>query len=224
MDAALIKSYLERTQIVRAPRSPLSTFGATRIEYELVSPVEDLPNKTRIRKGVVVSEKPKILTAEAFKERFKGFGPDAAEFADWLTSAYRDVLRSLEYTFRNKNMTARVISEAPAQIIERIAKEVDDSSATSRALISCPDAAWSLAVMKLALDQSARSFPAHVRDLDRRGLFEPGKAQADRRTREIEALFAAAPAADAGAREALGRKLREHGLFEQYEDRFLSLF
>lgn len=224
MDAALIKSYLARTQIVRPPKSPLSTFGATRIEYELVSPVEDLPNKTRVRKGVVESEKPKILTAQAFLERFKGFGPEAEEFAQWLTSAYKDVLRSLEYNFRNKSMTARVISEPPAAVIERIAAELDSSGAGSRALISCPDAAWSLAVMKLSLDQSARSFPAHVQDLERRGLFAPEKAQADRRAREIESLFAAAAAGDTQAREALGRKLREHGLFEQYEDRFLSLF
>lgn len=224
MDAPLIRSYLSRTQIVRAPKSPLSTFGATRIEYRLVSPIDDLAGKTRLREGVVVSEKPKILTAEAFAERFKGFGAEAEEFAQWLGSNYRDVLRSLEYNFRNQEMTARVISQPPAEVIERIAAELDDKQGGSRALISCPDAAWSLAVMKLSLDESARSFPTHVRDLERRGLLEPDKKLAGRRARELEALFAAASAGDAGARDALGRKLREYGLFEQYEDRFLSLF
>lgn len=224
MDAALIRSYLERTQIVRAPRQALSTFGATRIEYELVSAVEDMKGRTRLRTGVVVSEKPKILTAEAFAERFQGFGPEAEEFARWLTSSYKDVLRSLEYNFQNKDLKARVISEPPAAVIERISRELDERPAAGRALIACPDAAWSLAIMKFTLDQSARSFPSHVRDLERRGLFAPEKAADDRRRREIESLFAAAGAGDAAAREALGGKLREYGLFDQYEDRFLSLF
>lgn len=224
MDQPLIHKLLERTQILRSPRSSLSTFGATHIEYQLISPVEDLPDKTRVRKGEIVSERPKILTAEAFAERFKGFGPDAKEFAQWLTSEYKDLLRSLEYNFRNKRVSTRVISEKPALVADRAARELDSRDLRNQALIVCPDAGWSLALMKFALDESARSFPTHVRDLERRGLFDPSRATADRRRAEIETLLAAARAGDKSVRDALGRKLREYGLFEEYEDRFLALF
>lgn len=224
MDPALVAKLLARTQILRAPRSSLSTFGATHLEYHLVSPVEDMPDKTRVRKGEIVSERPQILTAEAFLERFKGFGPDAKEYAQWLTSAYKDLLRSLEYNFRNKRVSTRVINESPAVVADRIAGELDGRDLRNQALIVAPDAAWSLALMKFTLDEAARSFPTHVRDLERRGLFDPARASSDRKRAEIETLFAAARAGDAGVRDALGRKLRDYGLFAEYEDRFLALY
>ncbi|MBI4375266.1 MAG: hypothetical protein HY549_02330 [Elusimicrobia bacterium] len=223
MDASLIQSFLRQTEILRTPRSVLSTFGATNIEYHLVSPVEDLKNKTRLREGKVLSEKPKILTAESFFERFEGFGDEAKEFAQWLTGSYRDLLRALEYNFKNQGFATRVISESPQSVARRILAELDSEEAGNKAVIWCPDSAWSLALMKFTLDQSARSFPTHVRDLERRGLFDPAARQDDRRKREIESLFAAA-ADDPSARERLGRVLREYGLFAEYEDRFLGLF
>lgn len=39
MDAKTIQSLLKRTEVLRAPRRALSTFGATTIDYHLVSPV-----------------------------------------------------------------------------------------------------------------------------------------------------------------------------------------
>ena len=223
MDPKLIETYLSQTQILRAPRKALATFGATQIEYHLVSPVEDLAHRTRLREGTVVSLKPKILTAEAFAERFEGFGDDAKPFAQWLTGAYRDLLRSLEYNFKNEGFTTRVLSEPPAAVADRIAAELDGRDDRANALIRCPDGGWSLALMKFTLDEAARSFPGHVADLERRGLFTPGKQADDKKRREIETLFAAAER-DRGALEELGRKLREHGLFAEYEDRYLRFF
>ncbi len=223
MDPAVIEKYLRQTRIVRAPRRPLSTFGATRISYHLVSPVEDLKNKTRLREGEVVSQRPKILTADAFAQRFEGFGDDAKEFAQWLTSSYRELLRALEYNFKNQGFKTRVVSESPAAVLDRIGTELDAREGAGDAVIACPDGAWSLALMKFTLDESARSFPTHVRDLERRGLFDAPRREQDRRRREIEELFSAA-AGDPTARERLGRKLREYGLFEEYEDRYLGLY
>ena len=223
MNASLIASYLRQTQILRAPKTTLATFGATQIEYHLVSPVEDLQGKTRLREGKIVSLKPKILTAESFAERFEGFGPEAKEFAQYINTSYRDLLRALEYNFKNDGFAAHVISENPADVADHIKKDLDSRDARDQAVIRCPDAAWSLALMKFTLDESARSFPTHVRDLERRGLFDPGAKAADRNRREIEALFARA-ASDKAVLKTLGQKLRDYGLFEEYEDRYLSFF
>jgi len=77
--------------------------------------------------------------------------------------------------------------------------------------------------MRFTLDEASRSFPTNLRDLERRGAFAPEGPQGSRRRAEIESLFSRARG-DAGARESLGRKLREYGLFEEYEERFLQLF
>lgn len=173
MDGRLIKSFLERTKVVRSPRAALSTFGATQIVYHLVSPVDDLSNKTRLREGRVDSERPKIITPDAFRERFQGFGDESAEFAQWLSSSYRDFLRALEYNFKNQGFSARVVSEAPSQVADRIMSDLDQTDDRKGAVILCPDAGWSLALMKFTLDEAKRSFPTNVKDLERRGRFQP---------------------------------------------------
>jgi hypothetical protein len=178
MNPQLIESYLSRTEIVRQPRRLLSTFGATQIDYHLVSPVEDLGDRTRLREGRVVSLRPRILTPEAFLERFEGFGEQAKQFEGWVRGAYRDLLRSLEYNFKNQGFTTRVLSEKPTVVADRIAADLDARDDRQRALIVCPDAAWTLALMKFSLDESARSFPTNVRDLERRDLFPKGPSQA----------------------------------------------
>ena len=218
-----IGGLLARTEVLRAPTRRLSTFGATRIDYHMISPAEGQESRTRLREGAVVSARPKIITPEAFKERFEGFGDDAAEFARWAAAQYRDLLRALEYNFRNQVLSTRVLSEDPRLVAERMLADFDSRNVTDRAVIRCPDGAWSVALMKLALDEAAKSFPGHVADLERRGLFSPDRGESERRRRELEALFDDARRSPA-VRDALGRKLREYGLFAEYEDRFLSLF
>ncbi|MBI5884457.1 MAG: hypothetical protein HZB91_15280, partial [Elusimicrobia bacterium] len=58
--------------------------------------------------------------------------------------------------------------------------------------------------------------------LDRRNLFNPEKKAQGRARAEIEALFRQAAADRSRVREQ-GRRLRELGLFEEYEDRFFAL-
>lgn len=223
MDKDAIARLLAGTAVLRAPSRRLATFGATRIDYRLISSVDDLPDRTRVREGVVVSAKPAILTPEALKERFEGFGDDAAEFARWAQSAYRDLLRALEYNFRNQGQAVRVVHDKPASVAERMLADLDARDVKDQAVIACPDAGWPLALMKFTLDEAARSFPGHVQDLERRGRFDADGGAGRRRRAEIDGLFGAARSNPA-AREELGRKLREYGLFAEYEDRFLSLF
>jgi hypothetical protein len=218
-----IEKLLARTEILRSPSRRLATFGATRIDYHVISDADGLPDRARLREGAIVSSRPQILTPDSFKERFEGFGDEAAEFARWVSTSYRDLLRALEYNFRNQGLAARVLRDAPRVVAERMIADFDARGSSDQAVILCPDAAWSLALMKFTMDEASRSFPGHVRDLERRGMFSPDGGEGDRRRREIEALFADAER-DRSAVEALKRMLREYGLFEEYEDRFLALF
>jgi len=218
-----VAALLARTEVLRAPKRRLATFGTTRIDYHLLSPIDGLSDRTRVREGSVVSSRPAILTPDAFKERFEGFGDGAAEFARWVSTSYRDLLRALEYNFRNQGMAARVISSDPRLVAEKLLADFDARSVEDRAVIRCPDGAWTLALMKFTLDEAARSFPGHVQDLERRGMFSPDRGAAQRHRVEVEALLNKARKNHSGL-EDLGRKLRQYGLFEEYEDRFLSLF
>ena len=172
MDPKLIARYLRETRLLRPPKRLLSTFGATRIEYHMVSPVEGMPSKTRLREGLVVSERPKVLTREALRERFEGFGDDAAEFRRYLDERYADVLRALEYRFKNDGLRSTVVASAPEETSARIIADVDAREVPQAAVIATPDAAWSLALMSFTLEEAKRSFPTNVQDLDRRGLFQ----------------------------------------------------
>jgi hypothetical protein len=223
VDKDPIPGLLARIEVLRAPKRRLATFGATRVDYRLISDADGAPGRARLREGAVLSERPKIITPEAFRERFAGFGDDAADYARWAEGAYRDLLRALEYNFRNEGLSARVISRDPRAVADSVLAELDAKDAPDQAVIRCPDAAWSLALMKFTLDETARSFPGHVQDLERRGLFSADRGAGDRRRREIEALFDSARK-DRAHVDVLGRKLREYGLFAEYEDRFLSLF
>jgi hypothetical protein len=218
-----IERLLARTEILRAPARRLATFGATRIDYHVISDADGLPDRARLREGSVVSSRPKILTPDSFKERFEGFGDEAAEFARWVSTSYRDLLRALEYNFRNQGLAARVVNDAPRLVAERMIADFDSRGSSDQAVILCPDAAWSLALMKFTMDEASRSFPGHVKDLERRGMFSPDGGEDDRRRREVGNLLERA-AKDRALVESLGRKLKEYGLFEEYEDRFLALF
>ena len=218
-----IPGLLAHTKILRVPKRRLATFGATRIDYHLLSPIDGLSDRTRVREGSVVSSRPAILTPAAFQERFEGFGEEAADFARWAATSYRDLLRALEYNFRNQSLAARVLSSDPRLVAEKMLADFDARSVEDRAVIRCPDGAWTLALMKFTLDEAARSFPGHVRDLERRGMFSPDRGQAQRRRVEMSALLERARE-DRSVVGELGRKLREYGLFDEYEDRFLSLF
>lgn len=171
MDQKLMEKFLRETRLVRAPKRMLSTFGATRIQYHLVSPVDELADRTRLREGFVVSEKPLVLTPRALRERFEGFGEDAREFFGWLDSRYGGLLRALEYRFKNQDFKARVVGQDPVSTAERIREDVDSHDVREAAVISCPDGAWALALMKFTLDEAERSFPVNVKDLERRGMF-----------------------------------------------------
>lgn len=171
MDPKLIARYLRETRLVRAPKHLLATFGATRIEYHLVSPIAGTPGKTRLREGLVVSERPKILTPDALKERFEGFGDDAEAFRDFLDARYAELLRALEYKFRNEGQRSTVVASPPQETSDRIVADVEARDLPQAAVIATPDAAWSLALMGFTLEEARRSFPTNVKDLDRRGLF-----------------------------------------------------
>lgn len=176
-----------------------------------------------MREGIVISERPQILTPDSLQERFSGFGEDSEAFSEWIQNQYRDVLRALEYNFKNQNPNASVISENAHETALKIRDDVNKRDINQAAVIECPDGGWSLALMQFTLQEAARAFPTNVRDFEQHDLFDPGGNENRRQHHEVESLFQKATETR-DARHVLGMKLREYGLFDEYEDRFLALF
>jgi hypothetical protein len=216
------KKILEETRVLRFPRHQLATFGSTEIQYHLVTAVSAAPAQSNLRTGLLIAKRPKIVTPESLADRFEGFGEQAKEFEKWLKEHYREAFRALEYNFRNQpeNMHSHALDAR--ELSANIERDLDRTSPPRSALLFAPESGWTFALMKFILEETWRSFKSNVQELEDRGLFDPAQADLQRRRRDIESLFRAARQ-DASALRVLGERLKEYGLFEEYQDRFFAL-
>lgn len=216
------KKILRRTRVLKGPRHRLSTFGQTKIQYFFLSETGGLGDRTRLRQGVVMTEKPRILTPGFLKDRFEGFGERSAEFGRFLSELYGEGFRGLEYRFKNDFRSASVEYSSKQDLFDQIKNRLTAEEDGQSAILEGPDRTWQISLMKFIVDECLASFDGNVRDLERRGFFDsPGEIESERR-REIETLFARARK-NRGAIPQLGKKLEEYGLFKEYEDEFFSL-
>lgn len=216
------RKIFQQIQVVRPPKHRLATFGNSSIQYRLVTDVSGFPDRSRLRVGEVSAEKPAILTAQAFRERFSGFGPESLEYVKWLTTQYGDALRGLEYNFRNGAVSNNVELMTPDALTQRLVKEMDNSDSSRQALIRGSDKLWELAIMKFIVEETLASFSVNIQELQDRGFFDNEPRTRSRREREIQMLFDRAKN-DAAAVSLLGQKLKEYNLFDKYQDAFFSL-
>jgi hypothetical protein len=213
---------LKQTRVLRAPRRTLSTFGSSEIHYNLVTAVSSDPASSTLRTGLVTASRPKILTRESIEKRFEGFGESAEDFMRMLNQIDSDAFRALEYNFQNRlDQTVPHAMDA-RELGDNIQKDLDRSEAARAAVILAPETGWRLSLMKFIVEETLRSFAGNVRELDEHGLFDPAQAAMAGKRREIETLFRRA-AQNPSELGALGKALKQHGLFEEYQDRFFSL-
>lgn len=211
--------YFQKVRVIRAPKRRLATFGTSRIDYQLVSEVSGLPDRARLRLGLVTAERPQIITPQSLREKFEGFGPDSARYADALVGHYGEALRGLEYKFRNEPGSSRLELRSPDALIKELSERHDADGGYHTVLLRGTENFWELAVMKFIVEETLASFKSNVRELEEHGLFDP---QEERQHREIRALFQRARA-DQRAVPLLAAKLKEYGLFESYQDEFFRL-
>lgn len=212
---------LSGTKILRPPKHRLATFGSTTLSYVLLSQLPET-GQCRLREGEVTAQRPAIMTAEQWRERFHGFGDNTRAFQKAIENLYGEAFRGLEYNFRNE-LRQTSIEHFPLEIVaERMGQVMDQENAQRKALLQGPDQHWAFSIMKFIVDTSVRSFPTNVRELEERGLFDPRGRELNRQKREIELLFQEARQHPEQIK-TLGQRLKDWGLFEAYEDRFFAL-
>ena len=212
------------TRVIHAPQQTIETFGATTIQYHLVSELMDQINKVRVRAGSVYSERPQIITPNHFiSQMLEGFGAKAQEYAEWLMSS-GDMVRILRYGlhFRRDNVVEELISDSAENVAKKIKSKVSSQNNGFSAVVIGADELWEVSLLKFFIDFLQHSAPYNMEDLANPGQKNLARADlADIRS-EIDADFKSA-STDRGQIDQLAKKLQKSGLFEEYEDRFYSL-
>lgn len=228
IDDEKIKYAVEHTEILRAPKQSLATFGTTNIYYYLVTEpaysevVRDI-TETIVREGRVVAEKPRIVTPY-YLSRLEGFSPDAKKYFDMLSRVHGLHAPQLFYTYKNEPKELTIVSDNLPSVANKIKAEIDKRSDSLATIIKGQDELWDVSLMKFIYEMTRGSLKDNLTQLDSRGLLDidAGGIPLDARMR-IEELFRKIPRGESEPRE-LKAELDRWNLFEEYEDRFFNIF
>lgn len=213
------------TKIIHQPEKQLETFGETRIHYYLVAELMDAVEQVRIRDGLILANRPRVITPRFHANQLlENFGDEARQYADWLMQT-GDAVRILEYglTFRKQEYNEETANGKPEEIAEQIANRVQSQHDEESGVLIGVDDLWEVCLFKFASEIITESAPHNVHDLSEKGLLDPSSGGVPNAVRiEIENDLRAAQQ-DPARIKPLGNKLRQYGLFEEYEDRFYSL-
>ena len=215
---------VNNTEVVVMPQNHLETFGATNLNYHLVSELMDSVDRIRVREGVIQSKRPQIITPTYYEsESLEGFGEEAREYLAWLRQHAQDV-RILQYGFvvQKTELNEHLVTGHMAEVLERVKQDVKLKNNPMAAVIHGVDQPWDVCLLKLMVDMIRHSAPANINELNRRHLLDNVNGAPRAVREELEALFLQA-SRDPSLVKPLGNRLRKYGLFEEYEDRFFAL-
>jgi hypothetical protein len=224
-----IENAVRHTEILRAPKQSLYTFGTTNIHYYLVTEpaYSELLNnisETVVREGRVIAERPKIVTPY-YLSRLEGFGSEARRYFEALIQEYGErSIQGLFYTYRNEPKELNIVSDNIPLVVDKLNDEIDKRGDPLAAIIKGEDDLWDVSLMKFIFEITRSSVPHNLRQMGQRGLLnvDAHGTPADARVR-IDELFGKVARGECKP-DVLKDELERWGLFEEYEDRFLNLF
>ncbi len=223
-----IEYAVKQTKIIRSPRQNLYSFGRTNIYYYIVTEpaysefLQEI-SETVVREGRVIAEKPRIVTPY-YLSRLEGFSPEARKYFEALAEEHGASFQGLFYSYKNEPKELNIVSNNLPSVIEKLNKQIDERNDPLAAIIKGLDNLWDVSLMKFIYEVTLNSVPDNMRQLGRRGLLDldAGGTPANTRKR-IDRLFRQVERGRLEPGE-LKDELDRWGLFEEYEDRFYSLF
>ena len=227
-----IRYAVRQTEILRAPQQSLYTFGMTNINYylvtqpvysELVGPDNIEATETVIREGRVVAEKPRIVTPY-YLSRLEGFSLEARRYFEALMREHGQHIPGLFYTYKNEPKELNIVSDSLLSVVAKLNAEIDKRGDKLAAIIKGQDELWDVSLLKFIFELTRRSLDDNISQLGSRGLLsmDAKGVPADARLR-IEELFRQVSRGEREPRE-LKEELDRWDLFDEYEDRFFTLF
>ncbi len=218
------------THVVRPPRQGLATFGSTSVRYYLVTEpsYRDLNvqheghEESVVREGVVRAERPRVVTPY-YLLHHEGFGDNAERYLQRLAEEVGSDHPGLMYHYKNEGAETAVVSGTVDEVTRRIVDRLDREGKPLEAVITGSDDLWDLSLMKFIYELTTQSARANVSEMRAQGLLRTeGGVPMDAR-RGIEQLIEEARRGQRDPRD-VHREIERWGLFEEYQDRFFTLF
>jgi len=228
IDDERIIQAVKHTEILRAPKQSLYTFGTTNIYYYLVtepaySELLGHITETVIREGRVIAQKPKIVTPH-YLSRLEGFSSEALKYFEALIREHGGDIRGLFYTYKNESKGLNIVSNNLPSVVDKLNADIDRRGDPMAAIIKGEDELWDVSLMKFIYEITGSSVPDNIRQLGSRGLLDIDSVgiPVDARIR-IEEMFKQVMRGEMEPGE-LKDELDRWNLFEEYEDRFFNVF
>ncbi len=228
IDDEKIREAVEHTEILRAPKQSLSTFGTTNIYYYLVTePVysELVKNviETVVREGRIIAEKPRIVTPY-YLSRLEGFSSEARRYFDELVKTHGSNIPGLFYTYKNEPKELNIVSGDLLSVVDKLNAEISKRGDPLTSIIKGADEFWDVSLMKFIYEMTRSSLRNNLWQMGSRGLLDidAGGIPVDARVR-IDELFRKVSSGESEPHE-LQAELDRWNLFEEYEDRFFNIF
>lgn len=219
---------VENTEVLRPPKQSLATFGASVIYYYLLTkPVYSdlLPQRqeeTVVREGKVIAQRPQIVTPYYLYNLFQGF-EHGEEFARYILNKYGPNEPGLLYQYKNEPHSVNIVERPLEAFAGELIAKLDKEGSPLTAVIKGVDEMWDVSLLKFIYDLTRNSLLTNIRELESRGLLDM-EGNVPRAVRKrIEELFGAVRRGQCDPHE-LKQELDRWGLFEEYQDRFFSLF
>ena len=223
-----INEAVRNTEILRAPKQSLSTFGVTNIYYYLLTePVysELVGNisETVIREGRVIAEKPRIVTPY-YLSRLEGFSSEARRYFEMLLKMHGSSAAGLFYTYKNEPKELNIVSGNLLEVVDKLNTEINKRGDPLTSIIKGEDEFWDVSLMKFIYEMTRNSLRDNIQQMGSRGLMDIDSRgiPVDARAR-IEELLLRVSLGE-GDPDELKAELDRWNLFEEYEDRFLNIF
>lgn len=163
---------LENTRIILPPQKRLETFGATMLNYHLITEEMDQVNQSRVREGSIHADKPQIVTSDHFsKLMLEGFGEKAEQFAD-LVGKHGKNIAMLKYGFsiKKSDLKSYLIHEPLDIVTGRVKEEVEARQDPLSVVLMGVEDGWEVCLLKLMCDMIFASGAGNIEDFRRRGF------------------------------------------------------
>ena len=222
-----IRIAVMNTQIIRAPKQHLATFGTTNVYYYLVAEaaVNEIVKSTDtvVREGRVIAERPRIVTPY-YLSRVQGFSPEAKKYFEMLINNINPNSPGLFYAYRNEPRELNVVSENMPAVIAKLNTEIDQKGDPLTSIIKGEDMLWDVSILKFIYEITQRSVGENVRQLNQSGLLKMDASGLPAEARiHIEELFKLVEKGELEPSD-LKTELDRWNIFEEYQDRFFSMF
>ncbi len=223
-----IAEAVKETMILRPPKQLLDTFGITSIGYYMVtSPtyaeIDKHSEETVVRKGRVIANRPRVVTPY-YLSRLEGFSDDARHYFETLMSQHGPNVPGIYYTYRNEPGELSIVSESMQMVVENLNSEIEKNNDPLMAIIKGRDDLWDVSLLKFIHQITSHSMKGNLAQMQSRGLLDVDSSGVPLEARvSIEEMFNRVQEGELEPRD-LKDELDHWGLFEDYQDRFFSLF